>query len=210
VAGGRYTVPRTREGWPARGDPARGIDPALRGEAAWSHPAAVEWRRWVSLAWRPRGGLVLLTPCSNVKPYPRSPQSGKVRGVLRRLGLWDPGGPGYKGAPTGLDWVYLSDLLGLVPYERAHEYPPCCYEYPPSLLHSSPARLLELASTLAPALERAAGGGAVVVAYLPRGHRRLLEEALSRARMAPRVEWVAYSLFRGHRLLEEALRRLVG
>jgi len=204
--GRRYTIPKTQAGWPVRPDPSRGPDPGLTGPAAWGHPAAAGWRRWTASSWEPRGCLVLITPCSNVKPYPRSPQSAKIRGALRRLGLWDPRGPGYRGAPLGVDWVYLSDLLGLVPYEAAHRYPACCYEYPPSLL--TPRQEGELAEALAGALSRAARRGAVLVAYLPRRHASILRAALHAASPGPRVEWVPYHLFRGHRALERALARL--
>ena len=206
----RYTLPKTGDGWPSRADPSRGLDPGLTGPRAWSHPAAVAWRRDIAAKWAPASRVVIVTPCSNVKPYPRSPQSGKVRGVLRRLGLWDSRGPGYKGAPRGVDWVYLSDLLGLVPYEHAHEYPACCYEFPPQLLHSDPGMVEELVEAVRPPLERAAQHGAVILAYLPSRHRAILEEALRRAKPRPEAVWARYNLFRGHEDLAAKLRELIG
>lgn len=206
MPGKRYRVPRGPGGWPVKA----WVDPGLRGLGALDHPAVARWHRWLLEEYRPRARVALLTPCSNVKPYPRSPQSGKVRGVLRRLGLWDSRGPGCHGAPRGVEWLYLSDLLVLVPYERAHLYPACCYELSPDEVLASPTARMRVARLLAGALERLSEGGVeVIVAYLPGKHRVLLEEALTSASRVPRVEWVPYSLFHGHRSLEEALTRVI-
>ena len=202
----RYRVPRGPGGWPVKA----WIAPGLRGLEALEHPAVERWHRWLVEEYEPRHPLVLLTPCSNVKPYPRSPQSAKTRGVLQRLGLWDPEGPGCRGAPRGVEWLYLSDLLILVPYEAAHLYPACCYELSPREVLGDPAARGRVTGLLAKAIDALAERGArVILAQLPRDHRILLEEALETASRPPRVEWVPYSLFRGHRILEEALRRVI-
>ena len=197
----KYSIPRGRDGWPVK---AR-VDPGLRGVGAFDHPAVREWHGWLLDGWMPRENVAILTPCSNVKPYPRSPMSGKVRGVLRRLGLWDTEGPGLYGSPRGVEWYYVSDLLVLVPYERAHEYPACCYELRPEEVLASKPHLDRLVGLLSRVLGKLAGDGRRVLAYLPSKHRRIVEMA-----GADGLEWVRYDLFYGQRYLEEALRRVLG
>ncbi len=204
--GRKYRVPRGPGGWPVKA----WIAPGLRGLEALDHPIVKYWHTWILRDYTPRHSIVLLTPCSNVKPYPRSPQSSKIRGVLRRLGLWDPAGPGCGGAPRGLEWLYLSDLLMLVPYQAAHLYPACCYELSPREVLEDPTVRERVTGLLAGALDALAGKGVrLIVAQLPRDHRLLLEEALGKASRPPRVEWVPYSLFHGHRILEEFLGRVI-
>ncbi len=204
MPGRRYTVPRGRDGWPVRGDPA----PGLSGPQAFWHRDAVDYRARVPELMGERSGApLLLTPCSNVKPYPRSPQSAKIRGVLRRLGFWDPSGPGMYGSPSGLGWIYLSDLLGLVPYEVAHEYPACCYNYPPDLLEADRRAWEELISTIAAGLSSAEPE--VIIAYLPRRYLLILGEAIESAGVNLRLETVPYHLFHGHKRLEEVLGRIL-
>ena len=188
--------------WKAMG----AIDPALRGYQALKHPAVREWHKWVLDEYEPRGEVILLTPCSNRKPYPKSPQSAKIRGVLRRLSLWDPRGPGYMGAPRGVEWLYLSDLLLLVPYERATEYPACCYDLPPDAVLGNEEYRSKITRLLGKALNRLRGRR--IVAYLPSKHKRLLIEAVDGEGFG--VVWVNYDLFYGHRRLEETLRGILG
>ena len=200
----RYTVPKDVSGrFPAKH--AKGVDPELVGLRAFEHPAVLEWHRWVAEEYEPGSDVLLVTPCSNVKPYTRSPTSAKVRGVLRRLGLWDAA----TGRPRRLDWVYLSDLLALVPYERAEEYPACCYELHPDDLLSSPRHLATIASVVARALERLAERLDAVVLFLPSKHLMVWEEAEKRASRKPRVVRVKYSIF-SVKGLEETLAGLLG
>lgn len=200
----RYSVPRGREGWPSRGV----VDPGLSGPGAWSAAPAREWRRWVREEYTVSGGVLLLTPCSNVKPYPRSPMSRKIRGVLRRLGYWDPHGPGFYGSPRGLEWVYLSDLLALVPYNRAGEYPACCYEYPPDLIIGDGDKLGELRGTLRGFLERSRPD--LLVLYLPSRYKHMIRPVLEELGDRPKTVEATYHIFHGHRNLEKVLREEMG
>ena len=195
----RLRVPKVDGRFPAKH--YRGIDPALAGLKAFSHPTVREWHRWLLEEYEPRYSIALVTPCSNVKPYTRSPTSRKIAGLLRRLGLW--GGS----EPHGIEWLYLSDLLVLVPYQRAEEYPACCYELHPEELLRSPRHYNIVVEILARVVEMLAGRMDAVVVYLPRRHLAIWEDARRSARSWPREVRVKYTIF-GVKELEEALRRI--
>jgi len=190
--GERYTVTKTADGgWPAKHH--SGLNPALVGPRAFEHPSVRGWWRWLLEEYRPRSPVALVTPCSSVKPYTRSPTSRKIRGLLRRLGLWDYGSD----RPRGVEWLYLSDLLLLVPYERAGEYPACCYEVPPEVVLCSPALRSLVTSLLAEAVERLYERGLRrVIIYLPKKHLGLWNEAKKRAVKWPSETVTKYSIFR--------------
>jgi predicted RNA-binding protein len=133
----------------------QGLDPGLVGEKAFEHPAVAEYWRWLTEEYTPPSSTALVTPCSNVKPYTRSPASRKTRGLLRRLGLWDE----EAGKPAGIEWLYFSDLLLLVPYSKAEDYPACCYEVPPDVVLASRELSSLVVEKLANAVERLWGGG---------------------------------------------------
>jgi predicted RNA-binding protein len=190
--------------WPAKH--TAGVDPGLVGPGAFEHPAVREWWRWLREDYTPESSVALVMPCSNVKPYTRSPASRKMRGLLRRLGLWDE----ERGRPRGVEWLYFSDLLVLVPYWRAEEYPACCYEVSPDTVLGSTRLRGLVASLLAEAVEHLVSRGLrEVVVFLPRKHLVLWEEARGRAARWPLERRVRYTLFsfRGvGEALSEALR----
>ncbi len=202
--GEKYVVRKVNGRWPAKH--YRGLDPALVGPRAFEHPAVRAWWEWLRKEYRPQYPVALITPCSSVKPYTRSPTSRKIRGLLRRLGLWSDAG----NQPIGLEWLYFSDLLLLVPYERAEEYPACCYEVPPdTVLCSRPLRLL-VTGLLAEAVERLYERGLrSVIVYLPKKHLRLWNEARKRAVKWPSETVTKYSIFRFDGL-PQALSQLQG
>ena len=183
------------------------MDPAgrewLRGWRAFSHPAVKRYWSWLLGSYMPRARVALVTPCSRVKPYTRSPASRKMRAVLRRLGVWSDGGP------EGVEWLYFSDLLILVPYRRAEDYPACCYDVPPEEVLPN-TRLRGLVVTLlAEALRRLRRLGVTdVVVFLPRRHLRLWSEAYEVADEKPRQHMVGYTIY-SFRGVEEALRSLI-
>ncbi|AEM38232.1 hypothetical protein Pyrfu_0360 [Pyrolobus fumarii 1A] len=196
----RLRVPKDRLGrFPARHH--LGIDPQLTGIRALEHRAVREWHHWLADRWLPEWPVLLITPCSNVKPYTRSPTSRKIAAVLRRLGLWRGG------APFGVEWLYLSDLLVLVPYVRAGEYPACCYELHPEELLKDRERYELIVGLLSDLIARKLWPHTVIL-FLPRRHLELWSEAYSRARLKPRVVRVAYTIF-SVRGLEEAVRAAV-
>ncbi len=175
------------------------VDPGLVGEKAFTHPATRRWWRWLLEEYEPAYSVALVTPCSSVKPYTRSPTSRKIRGGLRRLGLWDE----KEDKPRGLVWLYFSDLLILVPYERAEEYPPCCYEVPPDLVLGSPELAERVSTLLAEAVKRLVDRGLEkAILFLPRKHKRLWSMAREKATRWPRERMVGYTLFSTRELLE--------
>ena len=183
-----------------------GLDPGLVGERAYTHPAVREWWRWLLGEYVPEGSVTLVTPCSSVKPYTRSPTSRKIRGLLRRLGLWSDASD----RPAGIEWLYFSDLLILVPYWRAEEYPACCYEVHPDTVLGNPALRERVATLLASAMERLVDQGLRhAVVYLPRKHLKLWTMARERASRWPRETLVKYSLF-STRPLGEAIQQVLG
>ncbi len=196
---GRLRVPKVGGRFPARYH--LGVDPGLTGVRAFEHPAVQEWHRWLLEEWEPVSTTILLTPCSNVKPYTRSPTSRKIVGALRRLGLWD-------GTKPRIDWVFLSDLLLLVPYERVEEYPACCYELHPEELLASRQHYELVVSLLSRLIESKLASRHLIL-FLPKRHLAIWEEAYSRARLKPRIVTVKYTIF-STRQLEEALRVLLG
>jgi len=176
-----------------------GVDPALVGERAFEHPAVKKWWQWLREDYEPAASTALITPCSSVKPYTKSPTSRKIRGLLRRLGLWSSDGD----RPAGIEWLYFSDLLILVPYERVEEYPACCYEVPPDIVLGNSRLEGLVAGLLAEAMEAIVRRGVVdVVVFLPRKHLSLWEKARQRASVWPREHRVTYTLFSTKRLGE--------
>ncbi len=180
-----------------------GLDPELVGLRAYSHPAVRAYWRWLLEEYKPSSSIALVTPCSNVKPYTRSPTSRKIKGMLRRLGLWDES----SNRPKGIEWLYFSDLLALVPYWRAEEYPACCYELPPTMLRDGYRNLLVsiVSRVVARLCER---GLRTIVTFLPRMHRELWSAARSSSSLWPMEVQVKYTIF-SLRELESTLRRLI-
>ena len=181
-----------------------GLDPGLVGVKAFEHPAVKGYWRWLLEEYRPRHGIALVTPCSNVKPYTRSPTSRKIRGMFQRLGLWGDGGP------LGVEWLYFSDLLILVPYSMAESYPACCYEVPPDLVLGDENLLELVVGLLAKAVEKLVEKGLErVIVFLPRKHLRLWDAARARASSWPFEVRVKYTLF-STRELAKAVEMVVG
>ena len=185
---GRLTVPKDKQGrFPAKHN--AGVDPRLVGPRGFEHPAVRAWHRWLLEAYAPRSRIALITPCSNVKPYTLSPTSRKIAGLLRRLGLWNSVGP------HGIEWVYLSDLLVLVPYWRAWDYPACCYELHPEDVLSDKRLFSRVTALLAQAMERLSGLITDVIVFLPRRHLRIWNEAKKLASTWPREHHAKYTIF---------------
>lgn len=126
--------------------------------------------------------------------------------MLRRLGLWDAGGP------RDIVWLYFSDLLILVPYEKAEEYPACCYDVPPSMVLTNGLLRTKVVKLLAEVVSRLVWRGlAKLIVFLPKAHKRLWDEAKRYADMWPEEIVVRYTIFSldglGHILAPTACRR---
>ncbi len=187
--------------WKAMGK----IDPQLRGVKAFNHPSVQEWHEWIIEEYSPNHEIILITPCSNRKPYPKSPQSSKIRGILRRHGLWDPEGRGYKGSPKGIEWIYLSDLLLLVPYDKATEYPACCYDLPPDQILREPQLLNMITRKLSWALAKLRNK--TIITYLPVKHQKIIKTAINGK--IKNIIQVKYHLFHGHKKLEKTITTII-
>lgn len=170
-----------------------GLDNGLQGLRAFDHPSVKNWWHWLLEEYRPRYPVALVTPCSNVKPYTRSPTSRKIRGILRRLGLWSD----ESDEPRGLEWLYFSDLLVLVPYQRVEEYPACCYEVPPDLVLSTPWARQLVVDLLRRFMESGHGPRKLLV-FLPRKHLTIWDEAKRGASRWPVEMRAKYTIFVGN------------
>jgi predicted RNA-binding protein len=171
------------------------------GLKAYEHPAVRRWWRWLLEDYRPEYSIALITPCSNVKPYTRSPVSRKIRKLLVRLNLWDHEAD----KPKGVAWLYLSDLLALVPYEKATHYPACCYELPPKEALAT-NYVDKVATVIAEFIEKSRLDHLVV--FLPRNHHRIWHKARVYAKSWPQEHQVPYTIF-STRKLEEVLKGLI-
>ncbi len=182
-----------------------GLDPGLVGLRAFNHPSVKEWWKWLLEDYEPEYSIGLVTPCSNVKPYTYSPMSRKIRGTLRRLGLWD----NVKDRPIRLEWLYFSDLLILVPYQRAHDYPACCYDVEPELVLANGLGIL-VTGKLREIMENLYHRGLrELVVFLPSKHLTLWGQAKRKAKTWPQehhVRYTIYSLEELRRTLREVLR----
>ncbi|WP_338250055.1 DUF5591 domain-containing protein [Pyrodictium abyssi] len=188
--GYRYVVRKEDGRWPPRHH--NGLDPRLAGPRAFEHPAVKDWWEWLRREYRPRSPVALVTPCSSVKPYTRSPTSRKIRGLLRRLGLWSSD----VDRPAGIEWLYFSDLLLLVPYERAETYPACCYELHPDEVLQRPLLRGLVVETLRDVVEELAARGLErVVLFLPRKHMTLWREARRLTNLWPDEVFVRFTIF---------------
>ena len=184
MRGRRYTVPREGGGFPRKH--RWRVDADLIAPAAFHSGRVRAFMEFIEYVWRPEGDVLLLSPCSNVKPYPLSPLNRKVGAALRRLGAWGR-----------VEWVFLSDLLGPVPYKYTWVPPACCYEAPPG---SVPGWWLGLVRGVVSGWwERVRGFFEGVVAFLPRKYYGLAAPVLDDAVI------VRYDIFRGQKGVEEAL-----
>ena len=204
----RLSIPKSSGSWPSR--LRMGLDPELVGLKAFESTAVRNYWRWLLEDYTPRSRVALVTPCSNVKPYPLSPPSRRVRGILKRLGLWEPAGrEPAKGRPKGVEWLYFSDLLVFVPYEKAWEHPACCYDVSPDLVIENGYADL-IASLASRAIERLAENGVErIIVRLPKKHKRIFSKAYREAEMRPAIVEVPYNLFY-YRRLEEAIIEALG
>lgn len=181
----RYSVPRVGGGFPRRA--LFRVDADLVAPLAYLSPRVESFMEWVSRFWRPEGDILLLSPCSNVKPYPLSPLNRKVAKAVERAG-----GVGR------VEWVFISDLLGPVPYNLTWVPPACCYEAPP---HTMPTWWLRrVKEAVRSWWSRVAPHFTHVIAHLPMKYYPLAEPALQKATI------IRYDIFHGQKAVEEALK----
>ena len=140
----------------------------LKGRGLFFNDYVRVYHEFIIRYWRPLGGkrVALFTPCSSVKPIPRSFMNVKVDGVLRRYGLGEY-----------VDRFIVSEPLVLIPYEYAYYFPAAHYDYHPSLLTSEEKRIyVELLRKVIE--DKIAKNYGKIVYFLPKFHRRIFEEAV--------------------------------
>ncbi len=98
----------------------------------------------------------------------------------------------------------------IVPYDRAEDYPACCYDVPPQLVISRRDIVEKVVSKTRLVVEALVDRGVEqVVVFLPRLHLSIWEEARRRASKWPSQISVKYTLF-SIKDLEATIRELVG
>ncbi len=160
---------------------------------------------WEYMAWnwKPSSNVLLLSPCSNVKPYPKSPMNSKIKSVLQSLDLWDK----YLDKPL-IDWVFISDLLGPVPYNYTWIPPACCYEAPPNILdeYSDLKNIVE--HVISTWWNRVKGYYKHVLVYLPKKYHQITKTIIQH-HGNPTIYMLTYHIFYGQRTIEKTLRLLL-
>ena len=185
----RYTVPKDGGGFPRKH--MFRVDADLTVPAAFFSSRVEAFMEFITRYWRPEGDILLLSPCSNVKPYPLSPINRKVEAAVKRAGAWGR-----------VEWVFISDLLGPVPYEYAWIPPACCYEARPGDVPDYWARLVE--GAVRAWWARVRPYFRFVVAFLPRKYYGLASPLLNDAVL------IKYDIFRGQKEVEKVLSKIAG
>ncbi len=179
----RYTIPKVNNKWPRK---ALHIIPSLINEYAFNHNLVGNFWDYMIYRYKPRYNLVLITPCSNVKPYPLSPMNLKIRAILKRHRLWDPN----NNRPL-LDWLFLSDLLGFVPYTHTWIPPACCYDVPPDVVEKNDTLYRKVKSIVRETWRRIHVYYEKALVYLPRRYYKLMPEDYGN----PSMIHIKYNLF---------------
>ena len=194
IMGKRYTINKDNGRWRRR---VLHIIPELIGERAFENSLVQGFWDYMIHRYRPQYDIALITPCSNVKPYPLSPMNLKIKGILRRLGLWD-----YKGKKPLIEWLFLSDLLGFVPYTYSWIPPACCYDVPPDIVETKKTLYRKIKHILEEAWVRISPFYNKIIIYLPQKYYKFLPRRLD----ASKTVFVKYHIFRT-KILEESLVR---
>ncbi len=135
------------------------------GSELFNHRHVALWHRFL-VEYLPRfvKRVVLLLPCSKVKPYRESPTHRIAWSRISRAGARDK-----------ISILALSEPMILVPRELDTLYPFANYELPPQALDDEGRDLM--AKLLRRALEALSRSVMIIVATLPRAHREVFERA---------------------------------
>lgn len=135
------------------------------GSELFNHRHVVLWHRFL-INYLPKfvKKIVLLLPCSRVKPYRESPTHRIAWSRISRAGVQDK-----------VSILVLSEPMILVPRELDTLYPFANYELPPQALDDEGRDLM--AGILRKALEALSRNVVVIVATLPRAHQEVFERA---------------------------------
>ncbi|OYT55887.1 MAG: hypothetical protein B6U76_04875 [Desulfurococcales archaeon ex4484_217_2] len=166
----------------------------LRGNNLFFNEHVKTYHNYLINYWKPlkRKMIALFTPCSGVKPIPRSFMNVKIDGILRKYGL-----EGY------VDRYIVSEPLALIPYRFAYYFPAAHYDYHPSMV--SPEERRVYVELLRKVIEdKIARNYDRIVYSLPRFHKRIFEEAISG--LDVEAVYVPYNVYYLPKLKETLLR----
>ena len=169
-------------------------DIVLKGKDLFSNVFVKVYHEYIVEYWKPLRNkrAALFTPCSNVKPIPKSFMNVKIDGILRKYCL-----EGY------VDRYIVSEPLVLIPYRFAYYFPAAHYDYHPSMVSSEERRVyVELLRKVIE--DRIAKNYDRIVYSLPRFHKRIFEEAIGC--LDVEAVYVPYNVYYLPKLKETLLR----
>lgn len=140
----------------------------FRGEELFFNPIIRVYHEYILKVWCPilPGRIALFTPCSRIKPIPKSFMNRKIDAILRKYGL-----------SVMVDRYIVSEPLGIIPYSQAYLFPAAHYDYPPDKLTAKEKELY--VNIVADVLGRINKYYDLIVYSLPRKHKEIFEQALN-------------------------------
>ena len=139
----------------------------IKGEELFFHPIIKIYHEYILRVWNPisPGKIALFTPCSNIKPIPRSFMNRKIDAILRKYGI-----------SIIVDRYIVSEPLGIIPYSQAYLFPAAHYDYPPDKLTAREKELY--INIVASVLKKISKHYDFIIYSLPRKHKEIFEQAL--------------------------------
>jgi len=143
----------------------------LEGEELFLHPVVQDYHEYVFgylLDLMGPGDVALFTPCSKVKPYRDSFMYKKIEAIINKYGndVWR---------------FIVSEPLVIVPRYLDVYFPAAHYDYPPEKVTESEYEIY--VDLLAKAIEIVAVKFERLIYTLPKKHRKVFEDALSKAQV---------------------------
>lgn len=154
----------------------------LRGEELFFNPIIRVYHEYILKVWCPvlPGKIALFTPCSKIKPIPKSFMNRKIDAILRKYNL-----------SVTVDRYIVSEPLGIIPYSQAYLFPTAHYDYPPDKLTAKEKELY--VSIVADVLEKIIKYYDFIVYSLPRKHKEIFEQALNH--IGVKAVYVPYNVY---------------
>ncbi len=162
----RYSIPKVNGRWPRK---SLHLIPCLTGTRAFYNSMVENFWNYMIYYYKPNYNVALITPCSNVKPYPLSPMNRKIIGILKRSKLWDED----RKKPL-IEWLFLSDLLGFVPFTHTWIPPACCYDVPPDIVEENSELYMKIKNVIDKTWLRIHTYFDKAIIYLPKRYHKLL------------------------------------
>ncbi|MFP3261039.1 MAG: DUF5591 domain-containing protein [Sulfolobus sp.] len=127
------------------------------------HPAVKEWHNYLFTKWRSDKRVAFLLPCTQEKPYYKSPTHVIAYSVLK---------------DANVQIYSVSEPMLLVPRVYEDCYPFSDYDYPPSKM--TPKEKEEFIQLLSEALKVISKHHEVIIGVLPKHHFNVVSEASKR------------------------------